>query len=93
MPVTSEVFRLLTAIQDEVHRFAITYYKSKRSKAQIHSQLEDLEGVGEATKHKILTRFGSVKRARTAKKEEWEELLGKHRGSAIYEQLQAKLSL
>ena len=93
MPVTSEVFRLLTNIQDEVHRSAITYHKNKRSKAQIHSQLDDLQGVGEVTKHKILTHFGSVKRAGMASKEEMIELLGKSRGSAVYEQLQAKISL
>ena len=93
MPVTSEVFRLLTNIQDEVHRFAITYHKKKRSKAQIHSQLDDIQGVGEATKHKILMHFGSMKRARTATKDEWIKLLGTHRGSMIYEQIQAKISL
>ena len=93
MPITSEVFRLLTNIQDEVHRFAITYHKKKRSKAQIHSQLDDIQGVGEVTKHKILTHFGSVKRARTAEKDEWIELLGTRRGSAIYEQIQAQISL
>ena len=93
MPVTSEVFRLLTNIQDEVHRFAISFHKAKRSKAQIHSQLDDLQGVGEATKQKILTHFGSVKRARSASRDEMIKLLGKSRGSAIYEQLQAKISL
>lgn len=93
MPVTSEVFRLLTNIQDEVHRFAITFHKKKRSRAQIHSQLDDLQGVGPATKQKILTHFGSLKRARAAKKEEWMELLGKARGSMVYEQIQAKISL
>ena len=93
MPVTSEVFRLLTAIQDEVHRFAISYHKAKRSKAQIHSQLDDLQGVGEITKHKILTHFGSVKRAKSASLDEWKELLGNRRGSIIYEQIQAKISL
>ena len=93
MPVTSEVFRLLTNIQDEVHRFAISYHKKKRSKAQIHSQLDDLQGVGEVTKQKILTHFGSVKRARAAEKDEWIKLLGTNRGSAIYEQLKAKISL
>ena len=93
MPVTSEVFRLLTNIQDEVHRFAISFHKAKRSKAQIHSQLDDLQGVGEVTKQKILAHFGSVKRARSASKEEMIELLGKSRGSSIYEQLHAKISL
>ena len=93
MPVTSEVFRLLTNIQDEVHRFAISFHKAKRSKAQIHSQLDDLQRVGEVTKQKILTHFGSVKRARAAEKEEWIKLLGTNRGSDIYEQLQAKISL
>jgi excinuclease ABC subunit C len=93
MPVTSEVFRLLTNIQDEVHRFAISYHKKKRSKAQIHSQLDDLQGVGDVTKHKLITHFGSVKRAGRASKEEMIELLGKHRGSIVYEQLQAKISL
>lgn len=92
-PVTSEVFRLLTNIQDEVHRFAISFHKAKRSKAQIHSQLDDLQGVGEVTKQKILSRFGSVKRAGSATKEEMIELLGKSRGSAVYEQLHANLTL
>ena len=93
MPVTSEVFRLLTNIQDEVHRFAISYHKAKRSKAQIHSQLDDIQGVGEATKQKILLHFGSVKRAGRASKEEWIELLGKSRGSMVYEYFQAQISL
>lgn len=93
MPVTSEVFRLLTNIQDEVHRYAITYHKMKRSKAQIHSQLDDLQGVGAVTKHKLLTHFGSVKRAGAATKEEMMDLLGTRRGSMVYEQLQAKISL
>lgn len=93
MPVTSETFRLLTSIQDEVHRFAITYHKQKRSKAQIHSQLDDIQGIGEVTKQKILTHFGSVKRAGAATKEEWIQLLGTLRGSTLYEQFHAKISL
>ena len=92
MPVTSDVFRLMTNIQDEVHRFAIAYHKQRRSKAQIHSQLDDIQGVGAVTKQKILQHFGSVKRARMAKKEEWIELLGNTRGSAIYEEIQAKIT-
>ena len=92
MPVTSEVFRLLTNIQDEVHRFAISYHKQKRSKAQIHSQLDDIQGVGPSTKQKILRHFGSVKRARTAEKQEWIDVLGKSRGSVLYEYFQSKIT-
>ena len=93
MPDTSEVFRLLTNIQDEVHRFAITFHKKKRSKAQIHSQLDDIQGVGPATKQKILQHFGSVKRASLAEKQEWIDLLGNAIGSALYEYFQAKITL
>lgn len=92
MPITSEVFRLMTQIQDEVHRFAITYHKQKRSKTQIKSQLNDIQGVGKITKQKILQHFGSVKRAGSASLEEWQKLLGNNRGSMIYEYFQGKIS-
>jgi excinuclease ABC subunit C len=87
MPITSDVFRLMVQIQDEVHRFAITYHKSRRSKSQTSSQLDDLQGVGAVTKQKILLHFGSIQRARSAGIEEWQNLLGTKRGSAVYEQL------
>ena len=90
--VKSELFHLLTQIQDEVHRFAITYHKTKRSKHQISSQLDDLQGVGPATKQLILQHFGSVKNAQSASLDEWQKILGTKRGSIIYEQLQAKIS-
>ena len=93
LKVSSEVFHLMAQIQDEVHRFAITYHKSKRSKSQVHSQLDEIEGVGEVTKQKILSYFGSVRAAGNADKTEWIKLLGKQRGSTIYEQIQAKISL
>ncbi|MGM9837873.1 MAG: excinuclease ABC subunit UvrC [Paludibacteraceae bacterium] len=92
MPITSEVFRLMTQIQDEVHRFAITYHKQKRSKTQIKSQLDDIQGVGKITKQKILQHFGSVKRAGSASLTEWQKLLGNNRGSMIYEHFQSKIS-
>ena len=92
LPVTSDAFRLLTNIQDEVHRFAISYHKSKRSKRQISSELDDIQGVGAATKQKILNRFGSVQRARSASKEELCELLGNSRGSIVYDYFQAKIT-
>ena len=92
MPVTSEVFRLMTQIQDEVHRFAISYHKQKRSKHQIASQLDDIQGVGPVTKQKILKHFGSVRRAGSASLAEWQELLGTNRGSVLYEYFQSKIS-
>ena len=93
MPVTSEVFRLLTGIQDEVHRFAISYHKQKRRKSLIHSELDEIKGVGPVAKQKILTHFGSVKRARMASEEEMVNLLGKSLGSMVYAYFQAKISL
>lgn len=92
LPVTSETFRLLTQIQDEVHRFAITYHKKKRSKQQISSELDDIQGVGAAIKKKILHHFGSVKRAGSAERDEWISLLGKIRGSILYEYFQSKIT-
>ena len=92
MPVTSEVFRLLTSIQDEVHRFAISYHKQKRSKSFIHSELDEIKGVGPVAKQKILTHFGSVKRARTAKEEELHKLLGKRLGTVVYEYFQSQIT-
>ena len=92
LPVTSETFRLLTHIQDEVHRFAITYHKKKRSKLQTHSELDDIQGVGDVTKQKILQHFGSVKRASSAKRDEWIELLGTSRGTMLYEYFQLKIT-
>ena len=92
MPVTSEVFRLLTNIQDEVHRFAIAYHKQKRRKSLIHSELDEIKGVGPVAKQKILSHFGSVKRARTASEEEMVNLLGKSLGSMVYAHFQSKIT-
>ena len=93
MKVTDEVFRLLVEIQDEVHRFAITFHKKKRSKSQIKSELDDIQGVGPATKQKILQHFGSVAHARRAEKEEWIELLGSRSGIKVYEYFNSKITL
>ena len=92
MKVTDEVFRLMVEIQDEVHRFAITYHKKKRSKAQTKSELDDIQGVGAVTKQKILEDFGSVARARSAKLEEWIDLLGTRSGTRIYEHFNGKIT-
>ena len=92
MKVTDEVFRLLVEIQDEVHRFAISYHKKKRSKSQTKSELDDIQGVGPVTKQKILQHFGSVARARRAKKQEWIDLLGSSTGSKVYEHFNSKIT-
>ena len=92
MKVTDEVFRLLVEIQDEVHRFAITYHKKKRSKSQTKSELDDIQGVGQVTKQKILQHFGSVVRAKRAEKSEWIELLGTRSGTKIYEHFNGKIT-
>lgn len=92
MPITSGVFRLMSQIQEEVHRFAISYHKTKRSKRQIDSQLDEIQGVGEITKQKILQHFGSVKRASIANLDEWQKLLGNIRGSKLYDYFQTKIS-
>ena len=92
MKVTDEVFRLLVEIQDEVHRFAISFHKKKRSKSQTKSELDDIQGVGPITKQKILQHFGSVARARRAEKQEWVDLLGTHSGTKIYEYFQSKIT-
>ena len=83
MKVTDEIFRLMVEIQDEVHRYAISYHKKKRSKSQTKSELDDIQGVGDVTKQKILHRFGSVARAKSAKIEEWIDLLGTRSGTKL----------
>ncbi len=92
MKVTDEIFRLMVEIQDEVHRYAITFHKKRRSKSQTKSELDDIQGVGPATKQKILQRFGSVARARSASLEEWIDLLGTRSGTRVYEYFRSKIT-
>ena len=92
MKVTDEVFRLLVEIQDEVHRFAISYHKKKRSKSQTKSELDDIQGVGPITKQKILQHFGSVAHAKRADIKEWIDLLGSRYGTKVYEHFHSKIT-
>ena len=82
-----ELFHLLTRMQDEVHRFAITFHRQQRSKRQTASELDAISGVGEKTKALLIKQFGSVKRIKSAQKSELQELLGKVRGEKLYENL------
>lgn len=83
----SQLFKVLTQMQDEVHRFAITFHRNKRSKRHKASELDGIVGLGEKIKTLILKHFGSVKRTKEAAKEELQQLLGPVRGEKIYEQL------
>lgn len=89
---TDELFHFLTGIQDEVHRYAITFHRTKRSKAQVHSELDEIKGIGEKTKDTLLKAFKSVKRLRTAEKQDIEKVIGKHKASIVYEYFRGKLS-
>lgn len=72
----SQAFRVITHIRDEAHRFGITFHRDLRSKAQIHSALDDIPGVGERTEQRLLLHFGSVARIAAASQEEISALVG-----------------
>jgi len=82
-----ELFHLLTRMQDEVHRFAITFHRQQRSKRQTASELDAIPGVGEKTKTLLIKKFGSVKRVKMASKEDLQSLLGAVKGERLYENL------
>ena len=84
---TDELFRVLTQMQNEVHRFAITFHREKRAKQQTHSLLDEIKGVGEKTKTLLLRHFKSFKRISEASEAEICELLGPKKGTNIYQQL------
>ena len=81
----SELFHVLTRIQDEVHRFAITFHREKRSKHQLHSELDDIKGIGPKTKEALLKQFKSVKRIKEADSQSIIEVVGTAKGQIIYD--------
>ena len=81
------LFRLLEQIQDEVHRFAITFHRDKRSKRQVASALDEIKGIGEKTKTALLQKFKSVKRIKEASIEELAEVIGFSKAQLIKDQL------
>ncbi len=82
---TDPLFKFLTQIQDEVHRFAIAFHRNKRSKRQTASELDAVKGIGEKSKTDLLRHFKSVKRLALAPLDEIAEIVGKSRASIIYE--------
>ena len=82
---TSELFRVLTHLQDEVHRFAITFHREKRSKHALHSELDDIKGIGPKAKETLLKVFKSVKRIKEAELSALTETLGTAKGKIIFD--------
>ena len=81
----SELFHVLTRIQDEVHRFAITFHRDKRSKHQLHSELDEIKGIGPKTKEALLKHFKSVKRIKEANNQEITSIIGTAKAKVIYD--------
>lgn len=80
----SESLKILQRARDEAHRFGITFHRQKRSKGSLNSKLDQIEGIGPATRDKLLAHFKSLKRIKEASKEAIESVLGKQKGSKIY---------
>lgn len=83
----SELFKVLTAMQDEVHRYAISFHKAKRAKRQTRSELDDIAGVGKTTKDLLIKTFKSVKRVKEADLFELQSLLGMKKGTLVWQGL------
>ncbi|WP_031533820.1 MULTISPECIES: excinuclease ABC subunit UvrC [unclassified Bacteroides] len=81
--IKSRLFKFLTQIQDEVHRYAITFHKDKRSKAQTKSELDDIKGIGEKTKNALLKHFKSVKRIKEASFSDLKTVVGESKAGII----------
>ena len=83
LPPESELFKVLTQIQDEVHRYAITFHRDKRSKHALHSELDDIKGIGPKAKEVLLSKFKSVKKIKEASLEQLAEVLGPHKAEIL----------
>ncbi|MCF0192226.1 MAG: excinuclease ABC subunit UvrC [Prevotella sp.] len=85
LKTTSEAFKLLTRIQDEVHRYAITFHRDKRSKHALHSELDDIPGIGPKTKEQLLKTFKSLKRIKEATAAELSAVIGTAKAEKLYQ--------
>ena len=83
LPPESELFKVLTQIQDEVHIYAITFHRDKRSKHALHSELDDIKGIGPKAKEALLSKFKSVKKIKEASLEQLSEVLGPHKAEIL----------
>ena len=82
--IKSELFRVLTQIQDEVHRYAITFHREKRSKNALHSELDDIKGIGPKTKEALIKQYKSVKKIKEQDLSELSNLIGQAKAEIIY---------
>ncbi len=84
IPTNSELFKILTQIQDEVHRFAISFHRDKRSKHQLHSELDDIKGIGSKSKEQLLKHFKTVKKVKEADIQTLTDIIGGSKAVLIY---------
>ncbi len=82
--IKSELFKVLTQIQDEVHRYAITFHREKRSKHALHSELDDIKGIGPKTKEGLLKQFKTVKNIKEQDLEALSQVIGQAKASIVY---------
>lgn len=85
MKTDSELFRVLTRIQDEVHRYAITFHREKRSKHALHSELDDIRGIGPKTKELLIKELKSIKRIKTADLQTLTKIIDSSKAKILYE--------
>ena len=90
LPPESELFKVLTQIQDEVHRYAITFHRDKRSKHALHSELDDIKGIGPKAREALLSKFKSVKKMKEASLEQLSEVLGPHKAEILSKYFEEK---
>ena len=84
MKVDSDLFRILTQIQEEVHRYAITFHRNKRSKHALHSQLDDIKGIGPATRDLLLKKLKSVNQIKTTDVQTLTGIIGRSKAQIVY---------
>lgn len=83
MKTDSELFHMLTHIQDEVHRFAITFHRDKRSKHALHSEMDDIRGIGPKSKEALLKAFKTMKKIRESSTEELAAVVGRQKAELV----------
>ena len=90
LDVKSELFRVLTQIQDEVHRYAISFHRNQRSKHQLHSELDNIKGIGPKTKDMLLKKLKSVKNIKEADRLTLTSIIGASKASLVYNYFHAE---